>query len=240
MDSAFWGEFFGTMVFLAFGIACSAGMNLKYSLTKGKSFLFVGLTWGLAITMGVYTAMSFGSVGNLDPAVTLAFAMYGMVPWSQVPAYMIGQFLGAFVGALIAVVAYLPHFYKTTEEEGNDIGVFATGPKIKTHQWFYIISEVVATFFLCFILMNLGNSFAKGLQPIVAGLLIGILIQAFGGQTGAAMNPARDLAPRILHWMLPFAKGDSNWGYAWIPVVGPFIGGALAGGLQCLFKFALG
>jgi glycerol uptake facilitator protein len=236
MDSAFWGEFFGTFVFLAIGIACSCGMNLKYSLTKGKSFLFVGLTWGLAITMGVYTANSFGSLGNLDPAVTLAFAMDGMVPWNQVGAYMLGQFLGAFVGAAVAVTAYLPHFRKTTEAEGNDISVFATGPKIVAHQWEYMISEIVATFFLCFVLMNLGKSFASGLMPIVAGLLIAILIQAFGGQTGAAMNPARDLAPRILHSILPNAKGDSNWGYAWVPVVGPFIGGLIAGGLQCWFK----
>lgn len=236
MGSAFWGEFFGTFVFLAIGIACSCGMNLKYSLTKGKSFLFVGLTWGLAITMGVYTANSFGSLGNLDPAVTLAFAMDGMVPWNQVAAYMLGQFLGAFVGAAVAVTAYLPHFRKTTEAEGNDISVFATGPKIIAHQWEYMISEIVATLFLCFVLMNLGKSFASGLMPIVAGLLIAILIQAFGGQTGAAMNPARDLGPRILHAILPNAKGDSNWGYAWVPVVCPFIGGAVAGGLQSWFK----
>ncbi|GFZ26303.1 MIP/aquaporin family protein [Lactobacillus corticis] len=224
----FIGEFLGTFVLLAFGVGTGAEISLKKTLGRGEDWIFVTFSWGLAIALGVYVAGSFGSDGHLNPAVTLAFAMFNGFPWKDVLPYIAGQFLGAFCGATMAAIHYWPQFKATkTAEEGNNIGVFATGATIN-NPLFNFLNEVGDTFLLTFVLLNLGN-FTTGLKPIVVGFLIMVIGQAFGGTTGFAMNPARDWGPRLAYTILPIPnKGDANWSYAWIPMVGPIVGAILA------------
>lgn len=233
--SGFLGEFLGTMVLIVFGVGCGAGINLNKSYSKGQNWLFVSLAWGMAVTFGVYVAGQFGSDGHLNPAVTLGFAAFGFFPWSHVLGYLLGQFLGAFVGAAIVIIQYYPHFKATKNTEGNSVGIFSTGPAIKNNL-FNFLSELIATFFFVFTLMNLGD-FTKGLKPLIVGLLIMIVGQSLGGTTGFALNPARDFSPRLAYAILPVPnKGEANWAYAWVPVLGPICGGLLAGLLQICLK----
>ncbi|KRK71052.1 glycerol uptake facilitator protein [Lacticaseibacillus nasuensis JCM 17158] len=230
----FLGEFLGTMVLIVFGVGCGAGNSLKKTYAHGSNWTFVSLAWGLAVTFGVYVAATFGSDGHLNPAVTLGFAAFGFFPWSQVGGYLLGQFLGAFVGALIVMVQYYPHFKAAkTPEDGNNVGIFATGPAIP-NPLFNFLSETIATFFFVFTLLNLGD-FTKGLKPLIVGLLIVVVGQTLGGTTGFAINPARDFSPRLAYAVMPVPnKSDANWGYAWVPICGPIAGGLLAGFLQFL------
>lgn len=188
----------------------------------------------MAVTFGVYVAGNFGSQGHLNPAVTLGFAAFGFFPIKSVLPYLLGQFLGAFVGAAIVIIHYAPHFQAAkSSAEGNSVGIFATGPAIK-NPLFNFLSEMIATFTFIFCLLNLGD-FTKGLKPLIVGLLIMVVGQALGGTTGFALNPARDFAPRLAYAILPVPnKGDANWGYAWVPVLGPIAGGLAAAFLQML------
>ena len=192
------------------------------------------MAWGMAVTFGVYVAGNFGSQGHLNPAVTLGFAAFGFFPIKSVLPYLLGQFLGAFVGAAIVIIHYAPHFQAAkSSAEGNSVGIFATGPAIK-NPLFNFLSEMIATFTFIFCLLNLGD-FTKGLKPLIVGLLIMVVGQALGGTTGFALNPARDFAPRLAYAILPVPnKGDANWGYAWVPVLGPIAGGLAAAFLQML------
>ncbi|KRM55358.1 MIP/aquaporin family protein [Lacticaseibacillus sharpeae] len=230
--SGFLGEFLGTMVLIVFGVGCGAGISLRKSLAHGQSWLFVTLAWGMAVTFGVYVAAHFGTDGHLNPAVTLAFAAFGYFPWREVPGYLLGQFLGAFVGAALVILQYYPHFWQTkTEADGNTVGIFATGPAIKA-PFFNFLSEVIATFMFIFTLLNLGD-FSTGLKPFIVGLLIMVVGQTLGGTTGFALNPARDFAPRLAYAVLPVPnRGQVHWEYAWVPIAGPIIGGLLAAGLE--------
>lgn len=181
---------------------------------------------------GVYVAGNFGSQGHLNPAVTLGFAAFGFFPIKSVLPYLLGQFLGAFVGAAIVIIHYAPHFQAAkSSAEGNSVGIFATGPAIR-NPLFNFLSEMIATFTFIFCLLNLGD-FTKGLKPLIVGLLIMVIGQALGGTTGFALNPARDFAPRLAYAILPVPnKGDANWEYAWVPVLGPIAGGLAAAFLQ--------
>ncbi|AEN79011.1 MIP/aquaporin family protein [Ligilactobacillus ruminis] len=230
----FTGEFLGTMVLIILGVGCCAGVNLKGSYAKGSDWTFVCLAWGMAVTFGVYVAGNFGSQGHLNPAVTLGFAAFGFFPIKSVLPYLLGQFLGAFVGAAIVIIHYEPHFQAAkSSAEGNSVGIFATGPAIK-NPLYNFLSEMIATFTFVFCLLNLGD-FTKGLQPLIVGLLIMVIGQALGGTTGFALNPARDFAPRLAYAILPVPnKGDANWEYAWVPVFGPISGGIAAAFLQML------
>ena len=232
--SGFIGEFFGTMVLIVFGTGCGAAINLKKSYAKGSNWLYVSLAWGMAVAFGVYVAANLGSEGHLNPAVTIGFACFGFFPWREVAPYLIGQFLGAFVGAAIVAIQFYPHFKATKTEDGNNVGIFATAPAIKNN-FFNFLSETIATFFFVFALLNLGD-FEKGLKPLVVGLLIMIVGQALGGTTGFALNPARDWSPRFAYTVLPIPnKSTANWSYAWVPMVGPLVGGVLAAAVQyCL------
>lgn len=232
--SGFTGEFLGTMVLIILGVGCCAGVNLKGNYAKGSDWTFVCLAWGMAVTFGVYVAGNFGSQGHLNPAVTLGFAAFGFFPIKSVLPYLLGQFLGAFVGAAIVIIHYAPHFQAAkSSAEGNSVGIFATGPAIK-NPLFNFLSEMIATFTFIFCLLNLGD-FTKGLKPLIVGLLIMVVGQALGGTTGFALNPARDFAPRLAYAILPVPnKGDANWGYAWVPVLGPIAGGLAAAFLQML------
>ncbi|KIC04248.1 glycerol uptake facilitator protein [Ligilactobacillus ruminis DPC 6832] len=232
--SGFTGEFLGTMVLIILGVGCCAGVNLKGSYAKGSDWTFACLAWGMAVTFGVYVAGNFGSQGHLNPAVTLGFAAFGFFPIKSVLPYLLGQFLGAFVGAAIVIIHYEPHFQAAkSSAEGNSVGIFATGPAIK-NPLYNFLSEMIATFTFVFCLLNLGD-FTKGLKPLIVGLLIMVIGQALGGTTGFALNPARDFAPRLAYAILPVPnKGDANWEYAWVPVFGPISGGIAAAFLQML------
>lgn len=231
--SGFIGEFFGTMILIVLGTGCGAAINLNKSYAKGSTWLYVTIAWGMSVTFGVYVAGFLGSQGHLNPAVTIGFATFGYFPWSEVLPYLAGQFLGAFVGAILVIIQYYPHFEATKNDEGNSIGIFATGPAIKNNL-FNFLSETIATFVFVFCLLNLGD-FDKGLKPFIVGVLIMVVGQALGGTTGFALNPARDWSPRLAYTILPVPnKGSANWGYAWVPMVGPIIGGILAAGLQTI------
>lgn len=234
--SAYVGEFIGTMIVLAFGGGVVAGVSLKDSKSAQGGYLLVCMAWGLAVTLAIY-AVGNSSGAHLNPAVTLGLAAIGEFDWAMVPGYLLAQVLGAFTGASIVYLHYLPH-WKNTDSAEAKLGVFSTIPAVRSYPH-NVASEFIATFFLLFGLMFIGaNDFTEGLNPIVVGVLITAIGFSFGGTTGFAINPARDFGPRLAHalWPIP-GKGTSDWAYAWVPVVGPLTGG-LAGvfAYQILFK----
>lgn len=225
--TGFLGEFFGTMVLILFGVGCGAGVNLKHNYANGQNWMFVTLAWGMAVTFGVYLAGQIGSEGHLNPAVTIGFASAGLFDASLVLPYILGQLLGAFVGAALVILYYYPQFKATSTKEGNTVGIFATGPALD-RPFFNFLNECLATFFFILILLNLGD-FTDGLKPLIVGLLIMVVGQTLGGTTGFALNPARDFMPRLAYSILPVPhKTSANFGYAWVPIVGPICGGVLA------------
>lgn len=226
------GEFFGTLVLIVFGCGVCANMSLTKSKGQGGGWICIAVGWGFAVTLGVFTATTLGAPqGDLNPAVTLAKMMAGVYTFSQFIATSIAQLLGAIVGAAIVWLAYLPH-WSETEDQATKLGVFATGPAIR-NSCANFLCEAIATFFLMFVIWMIfskpvGN-LVPGYGPYIVGVLIWALGLSLGGPTGYAMNPARDLGPRIAHAILPIAgKGGSDWGYAWIPVVGPLCGALVA------------
>lgn len=230
--NGFLGELFGTMILIIIGVGCGAIINLNQSYGKTHDWFYVSVAWGLAVTFGVYVAGQFGADGHLNPAVTLSFALFGLFPWSAVGPYLLGQFVGAFIGAAIVLLHYYPHFKATeTAAEGNSVGIFATMPSID-NPIFNVLSEIIATFTFIFILLNLGN-FTQGLKPLIVGALITTIGLTLGGTTGFALNPARDWGPRLAYTLLPVPHKDSaHWHYAWVPMIGPLVGGVLAAALQ--------
>ncbi|KRN26633.1 MIP/aquaporin family protein [Liquorilactobacillus mali] len=228
----FIGELIGTCILMIIGAGCGATLNLKKSYGQANNWFYVSIAWGFAVAFGVYVAGQFGSQGHLNPAVTLGFALFGFFPWKEVIPYILGQFIGAFIGATIVVIHYYPHFKETkTAEEGNTVGIFATLPSIN-NPLFNFLSEVIATFVFIFTLLNLGN-FTQGLKPLIVGFLIATIGLALGGTTGFALNPARDWGPRFAYTILPVPnKTNAHWDYAWVPMCGPLVGGILAAGLQ--------
>lgn len=231
MDNLF-GEFMGTMVLIVFGCGVCANMSLTKSKGQGGGWVCIAMGWGFAVTLGVFTATTLGAPqGDLNPAVTLAKTMVGIYTPAQFLATSAAQLGGAIVGAAIVWLAYLPHWEKT-EDPAAKLGVFATGPAIRSPLANFL-TEMIATFFLMLLIwMIFGEAVGElvpGYGPYMVGILIIGLGLSLGGPTGYAMNPARDLGPRIAHAILPIAgKGDSDWGYAWVPVAGPLAGGALA------------
>ncbi|MBU8771149.1 MIP/aquaporin family protein [Cytobacillus oceanisediminis] len=224
--SAFMGEIIGTMILIVFGGGVVAGANLKKTFSFNGGWIVITIAWGLAVTMGIFAVGSI-SGAHLNPAVTIGFALSGDFPWADVPGYILAQVLGGFLGGVIVFLHYLPH-WKETEDQGAKLAVFSTSPAIP-HTFSNLLSEMIGTFILVLGLMFIGaNQFTEGLNPIAAGLLIVVIGMSLGGTTGYAINPARDLGPRIAHFLLPIAgKGKSNWGYAWIPVAGPILGGLM-------------
>lgn len=224
--SPFVGEIFGTMILIIFGAGVVAGVVLKGTKSESGGWIVISMAWGLGVALGVY-AVGEISGAHLNPAVTVGFALIGEFPWSSVPAYILAQFIGAFIGATLIWLQYYAHF-KKTEDKGAKLGVFSTDPAIK-HTPSNYFSEVLGTFVLVIGLLFIGaNQFTEGLNPLIVGFLIIAIGLSLGGTTGYAINPARDLGPRIAHAVLPIAgKGSSNWGYSWVPVAGPIIGGGL-------------
>jgi len=222
--SEFLAELIGTMILIIFGGGVVGGVVLKKSKAEGTGWVLITLGWGLAVTMGVYAVGNFTGA-HINPAVTLGFAAAGEFPWAKVPLYISAQVIGAFIGAVIVFLNYLPH-WKETEDQGAKLGVFATDPAIRS-PFSNLISEMIGTFVLVMGLLFIGaNEFTEGLNPLIVGALIVAIGMSLGGTTGYAINPARDLGPRIAHAILPIpGKGSSDWSYAWIPIVGPLLGG---------------
>jgi glycerol uptake facilitator protein len=220
----FLAELIGTALILLFGCGVVAGVLLNKSKANGSGWIVICFAWAVGVTLGVYASGQF-SGAHLNPAVTLGLAAAGKFPWEKVPGYILAQFLGAMIGAGLVFLAYYPH-WEETEDPGLKLAVFSTGPAIY-HPFANFMCEFIATFILLFVIMCIGaNKYADGIGPLaVGGLILGLGL-SFGGPTGYALNPARDLGPRIMHAILPIkGKGPSDWGYAWIPVFGPIAGG---------------
>lgn len=220
----FLGELIGTMILIIFGAGVVGGVLMKKSKAEGSGWIVITIGWGLAVAMGVYAVGNF-SGAHLNPAVTIGMASIGAFPWADVPGYILAQMIGAIIGAVVIYFQYLPH-WKETKDEGAKLAVFATTPAIR-HPLSNLTSEMIGTFILLLGLLMIGaNEFTEGLNPLIVGALIVAIGMSLGGTTGYAINPARDLGPRIAHFFLPIAgKGSSDWGYAWVPIVGPILGG---------------
>ncbi len=233
---AYIGEVIGTMILIILGDGVVAGVLLRNSKAENSGWIVITFGWGMAVAIAVYCVGQF-SGAHINPAVTIGLAVSGQFDWALVPGYIIAQFIGAFIGAVIVWLAYLAHWGET-EDEGLKLGVFCTAPAIYNTPA-NVLTEVIGTFVLVFgvsgIVANAAAAggdaatvIASGLNPLLVGLLVLGIGLSLGGPTGYAINPARDLGPRIAHAVLPIAgKGGNDWGYAWIPVVAPIIGGIL-------------
>lgn len=222
------GEFLGTMMLIVLGDGVVANTTLNKSGMKGAGSIQITIAWGLAVMLPAFV-FGTASGAHFNPALTIGLALDGSMPWSLVPGYIIAQMLGAIVGACIVYLLFKEQF-DATPEQRTKLGVFATGPSVPNRA-LNIFSEAVGTFILVFAIK--GISQVTNLSPGVDKLLVfGIIVSigmSLGGLTGYAINPARDLGPRIAHAFLPIKdKGDSNWGYAIVPVVGPIIGAVVA------------
>ena len=228
-------EAIGTFVLILFGCGVNAGTSLtrSFSNKSSNSWIVGTLGWGLAVTLGVYASGKF-SGAHINPAVTLGLLSSGEIEINSAINYIIGQSIGAFIACLIIYLHYLPHWSRT-EDKSVKLGVFATGPSINS-KYSNLLSEIIGTFALLFGLKFIGiNEFANGLNPLIVGGLVCAIGISLGGTTGYAINPVRDFIPRFAHFILPISgKGHSNWNYAWIPIIGPIIGGVL--GVQT-YKF---
>jgi len=246
MPAGFMGELLGTMILILLGDGVVAAVLMNRSKAQNAGWIVITAGWAFAVMSGIFVSQAFGGVGSLNPAGIIAGMVTGDRDAGQGIALIIAQFLGAAIGAVLVWLAYLAH-WPVTDDPGAKLGIFSTGPAIR-NPTANVITEVIGTFGLVFIanaigrglgaagedvatnsLVNLGN-----LAPVVIGLLIWGLGLSLGGPTGYALNPARDLGPRIVHAILPIpGKGSSDWGYSWIPVVGPIIGAIIA---QVLFN----
>ena len=197
------GEFIGTMIVILFGGGVVAGSVLKGTKSENNGWLIICMAWGAGVAFAVYAVGSI-SGAHLNWAVTLGLALAGEFPWSKVPGYMLCQLLGAFTGGIIVWLHYGPH-WKNTSDTTAKLAIFSTIPAIRNYP-FNLISEIVASFILLFGLMIIGaNKFSDGLNPLVIGALISAIGFSYGGTTGFAINPARDLGPRLAHFLLPIA-----------------------------------
>jgi glycerol uptake facilitator protein len=219
-------EVFGTALLIVLGDGVVGGVLLARSKAQNAGWIVITTGWALAVAFGVY-AIGGLTGAHLNPAVTLGFAVAGTTPWDLVPWYIAGEMVGAFIGAVIVYLHYLPH-WAVTDDPGLKLAVFSTGPAIRNTAS-NVISEIIGTFVLVFgVYAVIANDLAPGLAAIIIGFLVWGIGLSLGGPTGYAINPARDLGPRIAHAILPIAgKGDSDWSYSWVPVVGPIIGGIL-------------
>jgi len=226
--SIFGAETIGTAILILLGDGVVAAVLLAQSKAQNGGWIVIAFGWGMAVAMAVYAVGQFDGA-HLNPAVTFGLAVIGSTDWSDVPKYVAGEFCGAFIGAILVFAAYSNH-WRPTEDPGLKLAVFSTAPAIRNTVANFI-TEVIGTFLLLFGVLALGANKAPGvtgLAPLLVGLLVLAIGLSLGGPTGYAINPARDLGPRIIHAILPIpGKGPSDWGYAWIPVVAPLVGGAL-------------
>jgi glycerol uptake facilitator protein len=219
-------EVVGTAILIILGDGVVAGVLLTRSKAQNAGWIVITTGWALAVAVGVY-AIGGLTGAHLNPAVTIGLASIGKVGWDLVPWYLVGEMVGAFLGAVVVWLHYMPH-WAITDDPGLKLAVFSTGPAVR-NTVSNLISEIIGTFMLVFgVLAITSNQLGAGLAALLVGFLVWSIGLSLGGPTGYAINPARDLGPRIAHAVLPIAgKGDSDWGYSWIPVVGPIIGGVI-------------
>jgi glycerol uptake facilitator protein len=243
-------ELIGTMILVLLGDGVVANVVLDRTKGNNSGWIVITTGWGIAVAIAVY-AVGRVSGAHLNPAVTIALATIGSFPWADVPGYLAAQMIGAFLGAVLVWAVYLSH-WRVTADPAAKLAVFATGPAIRNTA-VNCIGEIVGTAVLVFGILaiaanaqtlnkpgdvDLSFVFSRGLQPLLVGVLVLGIGVSLGGTTGYAINPARDLAPRIAHALLPIpGKGSSDWEYSWIPVVGPIIGGIAGAGLYYLVGF---
>jgi glycerol uptake facilitator protein len=238
----FTAELIGTAILILLGDGVVAGVLLAHSKAENAGWIVITFGWGLAVAVAVYAVGQF-SGAHINPAVTISFAVTDITPWDDVPKYLLGEFAGAMIGAILVYLAYLNH-WRPTDDPGLKLAVFSTGPAIrsKPHN---LVTEIIGTFILIFGVLaivghfteettggigdeTLTTALGQSFNPLLIGLLVLGIGLSLGGPTGYAINPARDLGPRIMHAVLPIpGKGTSDWDYAWVPVVGPIAGGIL-------------
>jgi glycerol uptake facilitator protein len=226
----FLGELIGTALLILLGDGVVANVVLERTKGQNSGWIVITWGWGMAVFVAVFTVAAF-SGAHINPAVSVGLAIAGKFEWALVPMYILAQFMGACIGAALVWLVYRPHFAVTADKDLK-LAVFCTGPGIRDNVS-NLISEIIGTFVLVFAVLFLAVSvFGLGaLDALPVGLLVLAIGLCLGGTTGYAINPARDLGPRIVHAILPMPGGkrDSDWGYSWIPVVGPFLGAVLAG-----------
>ncbi|HET7190259.1 MAG TPA: MIP/aquaporin family protein [Gemmatimonadaceae bacterium] len=232
--SPFLAELLGTAILIVLGDGVVANVVLHRTKGQNSGWIVITAGWAFAVTIAVYCVNAI-SGAHLNPAVTIALASIGTFPWAKVPLYIAAQIAGGFLGGVIVWLAYLPHWSATPDPESK-LAVFSTMPAIR-QRYANLAAEVIGGFALVFALLGVlspgnfvpGSDLAKGIGPLLVGVIVWAIGLSLGGTTGYAINPARDLGPRIAHAVLPIAgKGGSDWGYAWIPIVGPTVGGVLA------------
>jgi len=226
------GETIGTALLILLGDGVVAAVLLNHSKAQNSGWIVITFGWGFGVMAGAYAVGQFTGA-HLNPAVTLGIWIQGGIDGGEAIKYFIGEFLGAMIGAGLVFLAYFQHFGQT-EDPGLKLADFSTGPAIRNTMW-NLVTEIIATMVLIVGILaitdpgNRGNNLSGLSTLLVAFLVVGIGL-SLGGPTGYAINPARDLGPRIMHAILPVpGKGPSDWGYSWIPVVGPMLGGALGG-----------
>jgi glycerol uptake facilitator protein len=224
----FWGEFIGTMLLVLLGNGVVANVLLSKSKGYHSGWIVISAGWGSAVGIAVYTT-GWASGGHLNPAVTLGFCLAGKTAWGLMPLYVLSQMLGAMLGAFLVYLSYFPH-WGATYDPTHKLLCFCTHPAIRSYQWNFV-TEVIGTAVLLLGVLGIINShnqIASGMGPYAIGILVFSIGLSLGGPTGYAINPARDLGPRIVHCLLSFSrKGSSEWGYSWVPIFGPLVGGAL-------------
>ena len=243
--NAYLAEFVGTAILIVLGGGVNANVSLSKTYGNSSGWIVISAGWGMAVAVAVY-AVGHVSGAHINPAVTLGLFAIGEFQADQVIGYIGAQMAGAFVGATIVWLAYLAHF-KATEDPGTKLGVFSTAPAVP-NTIANILTELIGTAMLVFGVLAIGHEgnfgaaggegidtgWTTGFKPLLVGLLVFAIGLSLGGPTGYAINPARDLGPRIAHAVLPIpGKGDSNWGYAWLPVSAPIAGGIIG---ALLFK----
>jgi glycerol uptake facilitator protein len=227
VNAPFLGEFLGTLVLILLGGGVVAGVSLERSKAKGAGWVVVTAGWAFAVTLGIFTSKAFGGPGALNPVGPLADIATGSGRAGGHLSLIAAEFLGAFAGATLVWLHYLPH-WGATPDAATKLGVFCTAPAIRRPPANFL-SEVIGTFLLVFVAAAVGKAKTGVLEPSLVGVVVWAIGLSLGGTTGYAINPARDLGPRLAHAVLPIAgKGGSDWGYAWVPVLGPCVGGVLA------------
>ena len=237
---AYLAEFVGTLILILLGDGVVAAVLLRNSKAEHSGWIVITFGWGMAVAIAVYAVFAI-SGAHINPAVTVGLATVGILPWAQVPGYIIAQLLGAFVGAVLVWLTYYDH-WKETDDPVLKLGVFSTIPQIRNTVPNFI-TEVIGTAMLLFGVLALvahTAPFSQGgiIFPLLVGFLVLAIGLSLGGPTGYAINPARDLGPRIAHAVLPIpGKGDSDFSYGWIPVVAPLVGGIIGAVLWSILGF---
>jgi len=248
--NAYVAEAVGTMILILLGDGVVANVLLARSKGQNSGWLVIAVGWGVAVTIAVYSVGRI-SGAHLNPAVTIALATIGSFPWENAAGYIAAQMAGAFMGAVLVWLAYLPH-WALTDDPGVKLAVFSTTPAVP-HSAANFVTEAIGTAMLLFGVLAIGANaegwaragdvdlsqvFSRALQPLLVGILVLGIGLSVGGPTGYAINPARDLGPRIAHAILPIAgKGTSDWAYAWIPIVAPIAGGIAGAALYTFVGF---